>query len=118
VLSERAWITPEDLARSGFSSADVPNIDRLSFGEKRRHAVEVFERAVVEEALRKFEGNVTNAAKSLGKDRRVLGRMIKRYGIERASFASRDTARPEAGPESPIADSAKTPRKWRAAGTV
>jgi DNA-binding NtrC family response regulator len=117
VLAESAWITPEDLGRSGCLSVLAAPIDRVSFREKRQHAVEVFERAVVEEALRKFEGNVTNAAKSLRKDRRVLGRMLKRYGIDREGFASRDSPLPEPGPESPIADAPKTQRKWRAAGT-
>jgi two-component system, NtrC family, response regulator GlrR len=56
-------------------------------GEKFRCAksrvVGDFERAYVTELLRKHDGNVTQAARDAGKDRRVFGRMMKKYDITR-----------------------------------
>ncbi|MBZ5569151.1 MAG: sigma-54 dependent transcriptional regulator [Acidobacteriia bacterium] len=60
---------------------------RNDFRLARSLAIEKFEKAYVEEVLRKNGGNVTRAAQAACKDRRVFGRLVKRYGIDRRNFA-------------------------------
>lgn len=51
------------------------------FRHERAQAIEIFEKRYVEELLWKHDGNVTRAAREAGKDRRVFGRLKKKYGI-------------------------------------
>lgn len=55
------------------------------FREARARTIEAFERRYVEEMIRKHKGNVTQAAREAGKERRSFGRMIKKYGLSRAN---------------------------------
>jgi transcriptional regulator with GAF, ATPase, and Fis domain len=43
--------------------------------------IEQFERTYLEELLDRHQGNITQAAREAGKDRRALGRMVKKYRI-------------------------------------
>ena len=79
-----AKIVGEDLLsdeiRVGETRAAAPD---LRVGETSLpQAVEGLERAMVVEALRKFSGNRTKAAESLGLSRRGLLNKIERYGLE------------------------------------
>ena len=56
-----------------------------NFREARARTIEAFERDFVVDALRKADGNVTRAARLVQKDRRVFGRLLKRYDIRRDS---------------------------------
>lgn len=56
------------------------------FREARARAVEAFERAYVENLLRKHHGNVTHSAREAKTDRRAFGRLMKRYRIDRAAL--------------------------------
>jgi two-component system response regulator GlrR len=56
-----------------------------NFREARARTIEAFERDFVVDALRKANGNVTRAAHLVHKDRRVFGRLMKRYHIQRDS---------------------------------
>jgi transcriptional regulator with GAF, ATPase, and Fis domain len=40
---------------------------------------------LVQRLLEKHAGNVTHAAREAGKDRRVFGRLVKKYGLRQAS---------------------------------
>lgn len=53
------------------------------FRKARQRVIESFEKRYIEEILRKHQGNVTHAALEAGKDRRVFGRLMKKYGIDR-----------------------------------
>jgi two-component system response regulator GlrR len=55
------------------------------FRSAKTLAIEKFERGYVERLLEKYAGNVTHAAREAGKDRRVFGRLVKKYGLRRAS---------------------------------
>lgn len=83
VVAESMLITPDDLGVTRVHGTAATT----TFNEKRKGMIESYERTLLEDALRVSEGNVTHAAKALGKDRRVVGRMMKRYGIDRRSFA-------------------------------
>ena len=52
-----------------------------NFREARARTIEAFERDSVVDALRRADGNVTRAARLVQKDRRVFGRLMKRYNI-------------------------------------
>lgn len=72
-----------------FGAADPATVpDKVEFRTARAATVEAFERRFIEELLAKHGGNVTHAAREAGKDRRVFGRMMKRYGIAGTSFRS------------------------------
>jgi DNA-binding NtrC family response regulator len=55
------------------------------FRSAKTVAIEKFERGYVERLLEKYSGNVTHAAREAGKDRRVFGRLVKKYGLRQAS---------------------------------
>jgi two-component system, NtrC family, response regulator GlrR len=56
------------------------------FRAARAAAVAAFERRYLEDVLRTHNGNVTYAAREANKDRRVFGRLMKKYGVDRAQF--------------------------------
>ena len=45
-----------------------------------------FERTYVADLLARHQGNITQAAKAAGKDRRTLQRLVKKYSLDRTSF--------------------------------
>jgi DNA-binding NtrC family response regulator len=49
------------------------------FQEAKRKAIETFERDYLAHILSLFNGNITRAAEAAGKDRRVFGRLVKKY---------------------------------------
>jgi DNA-binding NtrC family response regulator len=59
-------------------------LDR-SFRAAKQEVVKKFEREYIEQLLVRHNGNVTQAARDAGKERRAFGRMVKKYGITRES---------------------------------
>jgi DNA-binding NtrC family response regulator len=66
-------VCPEENGKGGFKKA-------------RSQVIENFEKTYLEEMLRNSGGNVTRAAVAAGKDRRVFGRLMKRYNIDRSAY--------------------------------
>ncbi len=54
-----------------------------TFQQARAEAIEAFERSYIEQVLRDNDGNITRAARQAAKDRRVFGRLAKKYKIQR-----------------------------------
>ena len=52
----------------------------------RSLALEAFDRQYLADVLTRTRGNVTRAAKLAGKERRALGKLIKRYAIQTSSY--------------------------------
>lgn len=52
----------------------------------RALALEAFDRQYLAEVLTRTRGNVTRAAKMAGKERRALGKLIKRYAIQTSVY--------------------------------
>jgi two-component system response regulator GlrR len=65
----------------GITAAASPS--EMAFHTSKQQAIAKFEKQYVEELLRKHHGNVTHAATDAQKDRRVFGRLIKKYQIDR-----------------------------------
>jgi DNA-binding NtrC family response regulator len=60
--------------------------DRLSFGAMKRAVIEKFERDYLTRLMAEHEGNVSQAARTAGKDRREFGKLLRRYHIEPRLF--------------------------------
>jgi DNA-binding NtrC family response regulator len=78
VLTESHEVRPEDIP---IPRTNGNKSDSHSFAEKKADAIEEFERNYITELLRTHGGNVTRAAHEAKKDRRALGRLIKKYQI-------------------------------------
>ena len=59
------------------------------YGEARADALDRFERDYLEQLMRRAAGNVTLAARLAGKERRALGKLLKKHGVERGAFRAR-----------------------------
>ncbi len=64
-------------------------LTRASFQDAKAHAIAQFERAYITELLERTGGNISQAARISGKERSRLGKMVKKYGLERAGFAGK-----------------------------
>lgn len=56
------------------------------FHSAKRRAVETFERTYLVKVLEETHGNVSEAARLAHKERRALGRLIKKHGIDTAGY--------------------------------
>ncbi len=57
------------------------------FNEAKAKAIENFEKSFLSRLLSGTHGNVTLAAKKAGKERRALGKLIKKHGIDKRKYA-------------------------------
>jgi DNA-binding NtrC family response regulator len=73
-----------DMHRSGWEA------EELSFSRAKADAIAAFERSFLSRLLARTEGNVTLAARLCGKERRSLGRLLKKHGISRNAYARPD----------------------------
>lgn len=81
VVTESETVKPEDLPIPlGQGSR---NSNGSSFAKRKALAIDEFEKHYLIELLRIHRGNVTHAAQEAGKDRRALGRLIKKHRIDR-----------------------------------
>lgn len=63
--------------------------EQMPYKEAKARAMEEFARRFLQDIMRRANGNVTLAAKLAKKERRALGKLLKKYGIESTQF--RDT---------------------------
>jgi DNA-binding NtrC family response regulator len=57
-----------------------------SFNVAKLHAIHAFERSYLTALMRRTSGNVTEAARLSGTERRQLGKLLKKHGIEKTLF--------------------------------
>ncbi len=74
-------VLPED-----GNSFDLDCMDNVAFNHAKACVVGRFEKAYVERVMAKTHGNVSEAARLVGKDRRAFGRLLKKYGIDRMQY--------------------------------
>ena len=79
LLGEDTLVRPEHLPIS--RPPHIVGSKPKSFTENKALAIQQFEKAYIAELLLLHQGNVTRAAEYARKDRRALGRLIKKYGI-------------------------------------
>jgi len=84
----RARDLPEYLRRAGAPAADAGRADRR-FRDAKRSVVDAFERAYLEDLLKRHGGNVTGAAEQSGMLRSALQRLLRKHELHSADFRSR-----------------------------
>jgi DNA-binding NtrC family response regulator len=95
ILSSSPVLQPDELDLP-FSAPSAPRSEG-SFQEAKDHAVRQFERQYAANLLTAYSGNVTKAAKAAGMDRRTFQRLLKKYGLDRASFHSPSSGQSDSG---------------------
>ena len=63
-----------------------------SFKAKKQEVIEVFERAYLTRLMCEHRGNVSQAARTAGKERRDLGKLLKKYRLDPKLFQSSNLA--------------------------
>lgn len=77
-----ALVAADPAIACAWQHADSGRTDAAeSFRQAKAHAIAAFERSYLEQVLQQAHGNVTQAARLAGKDRRALGKLLKKYGI-------------------------------------
>lgn len=87
VLAEAEMINPVELPASLRLPQKAPAAlvaDHLSLKKAKRQWLEAFEREYLVALLKKHQGNISQAAKTAGVDRKTIHRLIKRYRIASA----------------------------------
>jgi two-component system response regulator GlrR len=59
----------------------APDLPVTSYAAAKAAALADFDRRFLGDLLRRASGNITRAATAAGKDRRALGRLVKKYGL-------------------------------------
>jgi two-component system response regulator GlrR len=89
VLERAVLLAPRQILTE--SDIDLPDpmqdaIERESFQSMKARVVESFERGYLENVLRSTNGNIANAARAAGKNRRALFELIRKHNIAPESF--------------------------------
>ena len=83
---ERAVILSEDNTIHGYNLPPSVQNAGMAVSPERESRIEAVEYEYIVEALKKTQGNVTNAAKDLGMTRRMLGLRMAKYKIDYRVF--------------------------------
>ena len=93
LLAEGDRIEPQHLWLDGAKeSADFDDeaaLFELSFNDARKQVILSFEKKYLAELLQRAGGNVTQAAKLAMKERRTMGRLLKKHNLRRDDFPNR-----------------------------
>ncbi len=84
-LRKAALISASDLGLSIDAAMAGPQAGR-TFHALKQETIATFERRYLERVMHEHRGNVTHAALATGKERRELGRLLKKYRIDPQSF--------------------------------
>jgi DNA-binding NtrC family response regulator len=87
-LIERSVALQADPAALAGGAPAGAEEDSLEYHEARKRALDAFEKDFVVQVLRKYDGNVSRAAKESGIDRVYLHKLIKKHGIEKTDESS------------------------------
>jgi two-component system, NtrC family, response regulator GlrR len=84
-------VEAEDLGLPGMPSRRVPRLrpEALpTYKIQKRRVVEAFEQQYLRRLMSEHRGNVSRAARAAGKERRDLGKLLKRHGLNPRQFAT------------------------------
>jgi DNA-binding NtrC family response regulator len=79
--SRDGLIRAEDLGLPT-SAALTDAVEPRSFSESKRRIIQEFERRYLTELMIHHHGNVTSASRAAGKERRELGKLLKKHGLD------------------------------------
>ena len=88
-LSTTGTIDIEDLGITATVRTRATHVHPLSFKDAKREAVAMFELDYLGRLMSLYRGNITNAARAAGKDRRDLGKLLKKYRLDPKDFLLR-----------------------------
>ena len=60
--------------------------DEMAFSDAKARVISEFEKNYLDWLLRKTGGNVSDAARYAGKERRALGKLLKKYAIDKSKY--------------------------------
>lgn len=82
------WVRPS-LRSEGPAIIESPpdkHEEPLTYAKAKSRALQAFHQSYLQSLMAVSRGNVSAAARDAGKDRRALGRLLKRYGVSAAPF--------------------------------
>jgi DNA-binding NtrC family response regulator len=79
-------LEPEDMGIASASPRPADMEVTRSFQQMKRDVVSAFERDYLTRLMSEHGGNVSHAAKSAGKERRELGKLLKKYRLDPKNF--------------------------------
>jgi DNA-binding NtrC family response regulator len=71
------------VAEPGSSTNDSDTAVPFNYRQAKRRAMTAFERRFLAQAIVRARGNISEAARLIGTERRHLGRLLKKHGIDR-----------------------------------
>jgi transcriptional regulator with GAF, ATPase, and Fis domain len=82
-------ITPAHISFDGDAMQVATTAEASNgFHSAKQHVIREFERAYIEKLLASHHGNITQAAREAGKERRAFGKLVKKYGIRKLAVGS------------------------------
>ena len=89
MTSDAVVTVPEDWldAGTGVATAAAAGYFGLQLPKAKAHVLEEFERVYLSQALARAGGNVSEAARQSGKERRAFGKLLKKHGIDKRVFS-------------------------------
>jgi DNA-binding NtrC family response regulator len=93
LLGDKKMIRRRDLALPATQHREAPAAVDPAAGDGslqslKRQAIDEFEREYLTRLMKQCRGNVSQAARAAGKERRELGRLLKKHQLDRAVFLS------------------------------
>ncbi|KQU77074.1 MULTISPECIES: sigma 54-interacting transcriptional regulator [unclassified Rhizobacter] len=79
---EELLLDPGAMPAARPAAADAHDDTVHAFNEARERALQCFERDYLQRLMQATDGNVTHAARLAGKERRSLGKLLKKHGIK------------------------------------
>ncbi|MCP5274923.1 MAG: sigma-54-dependent Fis family transcriptional regulator [Burkholderiales bacterium] len=82
-----------DLPAHEIAKHDIPKPDtaELKFQDAKSIVIQNFEQDYLAKILNKTDGNITKAAAIAGKERRAIGKLLKKYNIDKNCFTSKSS---------------------------
>jgi DNA-binding NtrC family response regulator len=91
-LAQYGVVEPHDLDLLGAEAPDppapAPDDGLPPYKSAKRRAVDAFERRYLTRLMTEHRGNVSRAARAAGKERRDLGKLLKRHSLDPKLFAA------------------------------
>jgi DNA-binding NtrC family response regulator len=75
-----------EIPAEGSAAAAAPPVGLRSFKARKQEVIEAFERAYLTRLMSEHQGNVSRAALTAGKERRDLGKLLKKYQLNPKVF--------------------------------
>ncbi|HEY1553607.1 MAG TPA: sigma-54 dependent transcriptional regulator [Kofleriaceae bacterium] len=87
VVASGPLVEERDVALPALGATAAPRVDvARPFRDLKHEAIDAFERAYLTELLRVHRGNLAQAARAAGMDRKNLWSLVERHGLDRARF--------------------------------